>query len=220
MAQFPCLPLWTDAWIADTAHLTRCERGTYHDLLVLMWRSPACQVPNDNAWLAKHLRMTLAEVVAELRPLIVEFCTQDGNWVTQKRLKREFVHRFQFSAAQSVRAKSRWRKKKDACPDDAAHGNAHNGNASPSPSPSPNTARPSSTAATTVDNSDGKAEKQPDSPARSFASAPDGGALAREPDSTPAERKRSSEKKPVDMTMAEFNEHWRGNGHSNGFKRP
>ena len=35
MSQFPSLPLFTDAWIAATNHLTRLERGTYHDLLVL-----------------------------------------------------------------------------------------------------------------------------------------------------------------------------------------
>lgn len=45
MAEFPAMPLWTDAWVADTRHLTRCERGTYHDLLVEMWRSPHCALP-------------------------------------------------------------------------------------------------------------------------------------------------------------------------------
>jgi uncharacterized protein YdaU (DUF1376 family) len=91
MAQFPCLPLWTDAWVADTHHLTRSARGTYLDLLVLMWRTPCCRVPNDNAWLAKHLHMTLGEVEAELRPIIVEFCQTDGNWLMQRRLRKELA---------------------------------------------------------------------------------------------------------------------------------
>lgn len=68
MAEFPALPLWTDAWVADTKHLTWLERGTYHDLLVLMWRSPGCRIPNDDHWLAKRLGMSLAEVQHELRP--------------------------------------------------------------------------------------------------------------------------------------------------------
>ena len=50
MAQFPGLLLWTDAWVADTKHLSRLERGTYLDLLVLMWRTPGCRVPNDDEW--------------------------------------------------------------------------------------------------------------------------------------------------------------------------
>lgn len=112
MAKFRALMLWTDAWIADTKHLSRCERGTYHDLLVLMWRSPGCTVPNDDKWLAKHLGMTIVEVESELRPLIAEFCQTDGNRIWQKRLKKEFGH----SMSQSARAKSRWRKKKDECP--------------------------------------------------------------------------------------------------------
>lgn len=112
MAKFRALMLWTDAWIADTKHLTRCERGTYHDLLVLMWRSPGCTVPNDDGWLAKHLGMTPAEVENELRPIISEFCQTDGNRIWQKRLKKEFGH----SMSQSARAKSKWRKKKAECP--------------------------------------------------------------------------------------------------------
>lgn len=112
MAQFPGLLLWTDAWVADTKHLSRLERGTYLDLLVLMWRTPGCRVPNDDEWLAKRLAMTPAEVAAELRPLIVEFCQTDGNWIFQKRLQKEFVRAFNHSEKQSDRAKSRWDKEK------------------------------------------------------------------------------------------------------------
>jgi uncharacterized protein YdaU (DUF1376 family) len=39
MVKLPFMPLVTDAWIAETCHLTRLQRGTYHYLLVLMWRS-------------------------------------------------------------------------------------------------------------------------------------------------------------------------------------
>jgi uncharacterized protein YdaU (DUF1376 family) len=112
MAQFPGLLLWTDSWVADTAHLTRLERGTYHDLLVLMWRTPGCRVPNDNAWLAKHMRMSPDEISQELRPIIAEFCQSDGNHLFQKRLQKEFVRAFQHSLKQSDRAKSRWEKVK------------------------------------------------------------------------------------------------------------
>lgn len=113
MAQFPGLMLWTGAWVADTAHLSRLERGTYMDLIVLMWRTPGCRVPNDNAWLARHMRMSADEVVQELRPIIKEFCQTDGNWLFQKRLQIEFVRAFKRSHSQSVRAKSRWERQKD-----------------------------------------------------------------------------------------------------------
>jgi uncharacterized protein YdaU (DUF1376 family) len=121
MAQFPGLLLWTDSWVADTAHLTRLERGTYFDLLVLMWRTPGCRVPNDNAWLAKHMRMSLEEISQELRPIISEFCQTDGNHLFQKRLQKEFVRAFRHSSKQSDRAKSRWQKEKGLYGGNAAH---------------------------------------------------------------------------------------------------
>jgi uncharacterized protein YdaU (DUF1376 family) len=120
MAKHAALMLWTDAWIADTMHLSRCERGTYLDLLVLMWRTPGCRVPNDDAWLARKLRMTPDEVANELRPIIAEFCQSDGNYLWQKRLMHEHMWAGKISKRQSVRAKSRWDNKKDVCHDDAA----------------------------------------------------------------------------------------------------
>ena len=78
MAQFPYLPLFTDAWKADTDHLTgpigRQKRCLYLDLLVVMWRSPGCRVPNDDAWLMPHLHVTEEELRNLLRPVIAEFC--------------------------------------------------------------------------------------------------------------------------------------------------
>ena len=95
-----------------TCHLTRLERGTYHDLLVLMWRTPGCRVPNDDAWLGKQLRMTPEEVKKELRPIIEEFCRCEGNWVTQKRLSKEYNFVTRASRLRSDGAKSMWKNKK------------------------------------------------------------------------------------------------------------
>lgn len=131
MADFPALPLWTDSWVADTKHLSRTERGTYCDLLVLMWRSPGCRVPNDDVWLGKRLGMTPAEVTTELRPLIAEFCKNDGNWLMQKRLSREFGYVTEQRRLQSERAKSRWNKDKKNTGVYAESGNA------PTPTPTP-----------------------------------------------------------------------------------
>jgi uncharacterized protein YdaU (DUF1376 family) len=113
LAKFAALPLFTDAWVADTKHLSRLERGTYHDLLVLMWRTPECRVPNDDDWLSKRLGLTPFEVEKELRPLIEEFCQGDGNWIFQKRLIKEFRWCAKNRHSQSVRAKSRWDKEKN-----------------------------------------------------------------------------------------------------------
>jgi uncharacterized protein YdaU (DUF1376 family) len=113
MAQFPGLMLWTDAWIADTVHLSRLERGIYIDLLVLIWRTPGCRVPNDDKWLAKHMRMNAKEVSQELRPIIREFCQCDGNHIFQKRLQKEFVRAFKIGRRMSVLRKRQKRLEND-----------------------------------------------------------------------------------------------------------
>ncbi len=116
MSAFPSLPLFTDAWVADTKHLSRLERGTYHDLLILMWRTPECRVPNDDDWLARRMAMTVDEVQRELRPIIIEFCNSDGNWITQKRLRREYNWCAERSGAQSVPRKPKRPHKKKIAP--------------------------------------------------------------------------------------------------------
>ena len=99
-----------------------------------MWGSPECRVPNDDTWLARKLRRTPAEIAALYRPLIAEFCQSDGNWITQKRLRREWEYVRNRAVAQSVRAKSRWDKEKKSA--GAMQGVHVTGNA-PSPTPSP-----------------------------------------------------------------------------------
>lgn len=123
MAEFAALPLFTDSWVADTSHLKRAERGLYHDLLVLMWRSPECRVPNDLDWIGRKLRVEDWEEAA-LAMIVKEFCSTTGNWLFQKRLQKEFHYVRVKSGKQSDRAKSRWNKEKVV-----SHGNA------PSPTP-------------------------------------------------------------------------------------
>ena len=53
VAEFPALPLWTDAYLADTTHLTYAESGMYLAILMHMWRCPGCRIPNDQEWLAR-----------------------------------------------------------------------------------------------------------------------------------------------------------------------
>jgi len=137
VAEFAAIPLFTDSWIADTAHLTRAERGLYMDLLILIWRSPECRIPNDMAWIGRRLRVENGEAET-LESIVKEFCQSTGNFLTQKRLKREWSYTFEKRKKNIASAKSRWNKQKeasernaDAMPETQCERNA------PSPSPSP-----------------------------------------------------------------------------------
>lgn len=123
MAQFPALDIWTDAWLADTGHLPRVDRDIYFHLLILIWRSPNCRIPVAPEWRERHLRCT-GDEAAILHAVALEFCQSDGNWLTQKRLTKEYKYALERSKKQSERAKSRWNKDKLI-----SHGNAGAGNA-------------------------------------------------------------------------------------------
>lgn len=61
MAEFPVMPFWTDAYLADTTHLTTLEHGAYLLLLFAMWRAPENRLPNDDRLLARYTEMTPAQ---------------------------------------------------------------------------------------------------------------------------------------------------------------
>jgi len=107
MAEFPALPLWTDAYLADTSHLTTIEHGAYLLLLMAAWRSKDCRLPNDDKRLARYCRMTGPQW-KRIKSTILEFFYVDGEWLYQGRLtdEREYVRKN--SAKQSANAKARW----------------------------------------------------------------------------------------------------------------
>lgn len=46
MAEMPFFPLATDAFLADTDHLTDAEVGRYVRLLIEAWQAPNCPIPH------------------------------------------------------------------------------------------------------------------------------------------------------------------------------
>ena len=115
MANFPHMPLWTDAYMADCAHLSFEEHGVYLVLLMKIWRAPNCQVPNDMKWIQRHLNASDDQMKNLVKPLVAEFFDTTGNWVTQKRLKAEYEWVQKRTGKQRAAAKSRWDKEKLAC---------------------------------------------------------------------------------------------------------
>jgi uncharacterized protein YdaU (DUF1376 family) len=107
MAEFPALPLWTDAIVGDTQHLTTAEFGAYMLMLIVAWRTPTCDLPNDEAYLARITR--LGKNWKRHRSILLAFWTPtDDGRLAQKRLRKErdFVHRQ--NEKQSRNARARW----------------------------------------------------------------------------------------------------------------
>lgn len=141
MADFPSLPLWTDAYLADTRHLTLAEHGAYLLLLIEAWRRPRCTLPDNDELLARLTCQTI-DAWQAMKPAVMSFWKLDmrsTEW-TQKRLVAERKYLDGQRVLQSERATKGWKTRKnqyagsmpDDCPIDATSGNALS---TPTPTP-------------------------------------------------------------------------------------
>lgn len=135
VADFPAIPLWTDAYLADTRHLTTEEHGAYLLLMMEAWRRPLCNLPDDDTLLARLVGVSSVRW-AEIKPVVMAFWKRDGRSKTwsQKRLSRERDYVANRSESQRAKATKRWKnEKKNAAP---ALPNACQTDA-PTPTPTP-----------------------------------------------------------------------------------
>lgn len=85
MAEFPALPIFTDALLGDTQHLSAAEFGGYMLMLIVAWRSPDCALPNDDKSLARIARA--GRQWGQMRATILAFWTLgDDGKLRQKKL--------------------------------------------------------------------------------------------------------------------------------------
>lgn len=130
MAEFPYLPMWTDAYLADTTHLRTEEHGAYLLLLFAAWRNPDCSLPDDDETLSRLAGVSTAKWRG-MRSVVMAFWSLDKRkkkW-TQKRLQDERGKASVKKAKARDSARSRWKdnKKGDA--------NALRSQCSPEPEP-------------------------------------------------------------------------------------
>lgn len=112
MAEFPALPLWTDAFMGDTMHLSAEQVGVYALLLFTAWRRPDCNLPDDDKFLAKIARCD-GRKWRHLRPVMEQFHSiENGVW-NQKRLQKERKYVGDLSKKMSEISNRRWNKNKD-----------------------------------------------------------------------------------------------------------
>lgn len=114
MAEFPALPLFTDAFIADTVHLNAAQTGAYIMLLMCAWRTSDCSLPDDDTTLSRFARMDKRAWKAN-KEIIMQFWNRNdvGRW-QQKRLldERNYVEDKRNKNAAAGKASALKRKKR------------------------------------------------------------------------------------------------------------
>lgn len=90
MSIAPAMPLFLDAYLADTTHLSTEEHGAYLLLLMAMWRRDG-SVPNDDRDISRIVGMELAKW-RKTKKRLLPFLTIDGGMVSQKRLSKEWEY--------------------------------------------------------------------------------------------------------------------------------
>jgi uncharacterized protein YdaU (DUF1376 family) len=122
MAELPCMPLWWDAYLSDTTHLTCTEHGAYLLILGAMWRAGG-DLPDDDLMLMRVTHLTRGQW-RRMRPRLWGFMHPiPGGRFTQDKLLETFNAVRRQRKSQSDNAKARWLKKKGLA--DAAASSRH-----------------------------------------------------------------------------------------------
>lgn len=115
MAEFPALTLWTDAYLADTRHLTTVQHGAYLLLLITAWRSPGYALPDDD----RQLRLAAGNPRSwpQIKPAVMAFWDlgEDHKW-RQKRLSLEANRALNQRHNASLAGKASARKRYNSSP--------------------------------------------------------------------------------------------------------
>ena len=92
MADFPSMPLWTDAYLGDSYDLTTEQHGAYLLLLMRAWRMGGV-LPDDDTVLARVCKVGLRKWQNKIRKTVLErfFRLVNGAW-SQKRLTKELEY--------------------------------------------------------------------------------------------------------------------------------
>ena len=109
MAALPYIPLYIADYLADTAHLTRGQSGSYLYLLMNYWQTGKA-LDNKGERLAIVARMTAEEWAIE-KPILAEFFTVKGNKWTHHRVEADLEKVFTKSKKASFAGSAGARKR-------------------------------------------------------------------------------------------------------------
>lgn len=116
MAEFPALPLFTDAYLGDTIHLTTLQHGAYLLMLITAWRTSDCSLPNDDEFLARITRMDRRTWNQNKERILSFWRLNENNKFEQGRLKdeRNYVDQQRNKNVEAGRISALKRKERDS----------------------------------------------------------------------------------------------------------
>lgn len=105
VSKAPSMPVFTDALLGDTTHLSTEEFGAYCLILFVTWRNNAQPLPDDPVRMARICRVSVKRWTDRLRPVLAEFFDlTEGSW-RQHRLEKEWRYVQKVSAIRSESGK-------------------------------------------------------------------------------------------------------------------
>lgn len=126
------IPLFADAYLADTMHLTTEEHGAYLLLLMAAWRFEDCSLPGDDKKLSRIAGLSPRKWDG-IKDTILEFWTVDGDRIFQPRLRKERGYVLQKSESNRKNAEKRWSGQGTENKQSGSYDRISDGNAPPPP---------------------------------------------------------------------------------------
>lgn len=83
------MPIWADAFHRETQHLAADELGALLMLLLAMWSRESCDLPDDDARLARIARVSLTQWKRRIGPSVRALLRTEGGFIFSKRLQKE-----------------------------------------------------------------------------------------------------------------------------------
>jgi uncharacterized protein YdaU (DUF1376 family) len=106
------LPLFPDAHLAKTGHLSLSEQGALLRLYMHAWMSKSCCLPNDDRRLARILGITPARW-GGMRDVVMAFWVLEDNVWIQPRLQHEWNYVREKRGKARESANKRWNRTSD-----------------------------------------------------------------------------------------------------------
>lgn len=83
------MPIWADAFHRETQHLAADELGALLMLLLAMWSRESCDLPDDDARMARIARVSLTRWKRRIGPAVKALLLTENGTIYSKRLRAE-----------------------------------------------------------------------------------------------------------------------------------